>query len=106
MGESLRVAGLRTSWILSGQAGACDRVTGGHLRAVRRTGGTRPIMPSLVPGIHAFEALRCPKTWMAGLIPDYVRGRHDTERVTLAVIPGTLGVIPGERSEGRGSPSG
>ena len=58
-----------------------------------------PSCLALVPGIYAFEARRCPKTWMAGLIPDHVRGRHDTERVKL-------GVIPGERSEGRGSRAG
>ena len=106
MGGTLRVAGLRTSWILSGQAGACDLVTGVTSGRSEGLAECDPSCPALLPGVDAFEARRCPKTWMAGLIPDYVRGRHDTERVTLAVIPGTLGVIPGERSEGRGSPSG
>jgi hypothetical protein len=52
-------------------------------------------MPGLVPGIHVFQRV------------EGVDGRdkpgHDGEGLALRV---KLGVIPGERSEGRGSRAG
>jgi hypothetical protein len=51
-------------------------------------------MPGLVPGIHVFPQIEG--------VDGRDRPGHDKEGVTLRV---KLSVIPGERSEGRGSSS-